>query len=251
MMLDGGIPIPELFEEEEFLSLSMPTKQLKASQSLSSIAIPSPCSSTDPFKTITSYQLETFLTDPSSHHFEQIIILDARFEYEFRGGRIQGAKNITSQAAMIGVYERYLNQNVCIVFHCEFSQNRGPTLMRMFREHDRTRNFKNYPHLDYPDIYLLQGGYRKFYNDFPELCVGGYVQMRDTKFIDNGQLKRCHSEYSKHMLGRKRFSQPIRRTMSGVINFGEHNSDSFLCQFEFPESASQPTSYTPPHLFNL
>lgn len=247
-MLDDGIPIPELFEEEDFLSQSLPTRTLKASQSLSTIDIPAPVSSTDPFKNITSYQLETFLTDPSSHPFDQIIILDARFEYEFRGGRIQGAKNITSKAAMIGVYQRYLHQNVGIVFHCEFSQNRGPTLMRMFREHDRNQNLKNYPNLDYPNIFLLQGGYRKFYNDFPDLCVGGYVQMRDSKFIR--QLQRCHSEYSEHMLGKKRFSHSIRRTRSGVINFGDQNSDSYLGQFEFPESASQPTSYSPLSLFD-
>ena len=249
MMLDDGIPIPELFDEDDFLSFSMPTKPLKASQSMPHIELQSPSSSTDPFKKITSYQLETFLTDPSSHPFDQIIILDARFDYEFRGGRIQGARNITSRAAMIGIYQRYLHQNVCIIFHCEFSQNRGPTLMRMFREHDRTQNFKNYPYLDYPNIFLLQGGYRKFYNDFPDLCVGGYVQMRDTKFIDNGQLKRCHSEYSKSMLGRKRFSQPIRRTRSGVINMPEQDSDSYLCQFEFPECSTQPTPFSPLNLF--
>ena len=241
MMLDDGIPTPELFEEEDFLCYSMPSNSINASQSLTHLSLQSPCSSTDPFKNISSYELATYLTDPSSHPFDQIIILDARFDYEFRGGRIKGAKNITSRSAMNSVYQRYLHQNVCIIFHCEFSQNRGPTLMRMFREHDRKQNYKNYPYLDYPNIFLLLGGYRQFYKDFPDLCVGGYVQMRDTKFIDNGQLKRCHSEYSKHMLDNKRFSKPIRRTKSGVIRFGEQNQASFVSDFGFSVSSSQPT----------
>ncbi|KAK8870461.1 m-phase inducer phosphatase [Tritrichomonas musculus] len=249
-MLDDGIPTPELLDEEDFLSFSMPTNSITASQSLTQIELQSPRSSSDPFKNISSYELATYLTDPSSHPFDQIIILDARFEYEFRGGRIKGAKNITSRAAMVGVYQRYLQQNVCIIFHCEFSQNRGPTLMRMFREHDRKQNYKNYPYLDYPNIFLLQGGYKQFYKDFPDLCVGGYVQMRDTKFIDNGQLKRCHSEYSKSMLENKRFAKPIRRTKSGVINFGEQSPGVFMGQFEFSLSSSQPASYIPLNLFD-
>ena len=46
-----------------------------------------------------------------------------------------------------------------LVFHCEFSSERGPRQLRYLRACDRTRN--PYPKLHYPEIYLLYGGYKE------------------------------------------------------------------------------------------
>jgi len=54
-----------------------------------------------------------------------------------------------------------------IIFHCEFSQLRGPRAYSAIRNQDRALNEKNYPYLDYPDIFVLDGGYRNFYKQFP------------------------------------------------------------------------------------
>ncbi|OHT17323.1 Rhodanese-like domain containing protein [Tritrichomonas foetus] len=198
----------------------------------------------DPFKTISSHELALLLKDPSSHQFDQIIILDARFEYEYRGGKIRGARNINSRAVMIGVFNHFINQNVLIVFHCEFSQNRGPTLMRMFRDYDRKQNYQNYPALYFPHICLLEGGYSKFFYDYPELCIGGYTPMRDAEFIDNGLLKKCHSDYSKNMLQDGKTTHLQRRkslTAPRVNFFGFQLSKSCESEFGITFSASQPT----------
>ena len=53
---------------------------------------------------------------------------------------------------------QFKGQDVCIVFHCEFSRNREPTVMRMFRDYDRRQNMRNYPELCFPIILLLEGG---------------------------------------------------------------------------------------------
>lgn len=38
----------------------------------------------------------------------------------------------------------------------------------------------DYPRLDYPEIYLLEGGYQKFYDHYKELCDPcDYVKMID------------------------------------------------------------------------
>lgn len=41
---------------------------------------------------------------------------------------------------------------------------------RFLRNLDRTRNNESYPALHYPEIYLLDGGYKLFYEQFTNLC---------------------------------------------------------------------------------
>jgi hypothetical protein len=65
------------------------------------------------------------------------------------------------------------------------------------RNHDRLVNAANYPLLQYPEIYILEGGYKDFYSQFKvssvyrhtrlislkEWCDPcGYVEMKDDKF---------------------------------------------------------------------
>ncbi|XP_072513430.1 cell division cycle 25 homolog d [Salminus brasiliensis] len=88
-----------------------------------------------------------------------------------------------------------------IVFHCEFSSERGPRLCQYLRELDRAVNAQAYPLLLYPELYLLQGGYKHFYKHSPELCEPcSYVPMRHRDFRE--QL---------HRFSRKRRSHHRRR----------------------------------------
>lgn len=41
---------------------------------------------------------------------------------------------------------------------------------RFLRSHDRLCNENAYPALHYPEIYLLDGGYKAFFESHPELC---------------------------------------------------------------------------------
>lgn len=48
------------------------------------------------------------------------------------------------------------------------------------RNADREKNSLEYPKLDYPEIYLLEGGYQKFFDHYQELCEPrDYVKMID------------------------------------------------------------------------
>ena len=53
-----------------------------------------------------------------------------------------------------------------VVFHCEFSQKRGPRAFRALRNTDRQKNLKTWPRLDFPEIYILEGGYSAFFSEF-------------------------------------------------------------------------------------
>jgi len=58
-----------------------------------------------------------------------------------------------------------------IIFHCEFSQKRGPRAFRTLRNKDREFNARNWPHLDFPEIYMLEEGYCAFYAKFPVIKI--------------------------------------------------------------------------------
>ncbi|XP_045565325.1 M-phase inducer phosphatase 1 isoform X1 [Salmo salar] len=79
-----------------------------------------------------------------------------------------------------------------IVFHCEFSSERGPRLCHYLRELDRVLHASLYPLLFYPELYLLEGGYRHFYSCYPELCEPrGYVPMLHGEYREQlGRFRR-------------------------------------------------------------
>ena len=52
--------------------------------------------------------------------------------------------------------------------------------MRFLRNKDRDCHRDCYPTLFYPECYLLEGGYRAFFKDYPDLCQPrGYRSMVD------------------------------------------------------------------------
>ena len=150
-----------------------------------------------PLNTISPYKFQKWPSYPTSHFFDCLLILDARFEYEFKGGRIIGAINITSYKSMISLYKRYIEdvrngKSIAIIIHCELSSQRGPKLYNRFREYDRDMN--QYPNLTYPNLFLLEGGYKKFYGLYPEFCIGGYVSMYDPKYVSSEIIKKCQKQ---------------------------------------------------------
>ena len=74
-------------------------------------------------------------------------IVDARYCYEFKGGHIRGAENFGSWDEE-AFFNEFLPKNLgpresipnkeekvrIIIFHCEFSSARGPTLMKLLRQ---------------------------------------------------------------------------------------------------------------------
>ena len=97
---------------------------------------------------------------------DRMTIIDCRYPYEFEGGHIEGAVNLYTKAQI----ETFINEtmtspsvNHVLVFHCEFSSERGPKLYRHLRAQDRDVNSDSYPRLNFPEVYLLEGGYKAFF----------------------------------------------------------------------------------------
>lgn len=149
---------------------------------------------------------------------EKFYIIDCRYPYEYLGGHIQGALNLYSQEELYSFFLKMpigpsdTQKRIIIVFHCEFSSERGPRMCRCLREQDRALN--QYPALYYPELYILKGGYQDFFPEYTELCEPqSYCPMhhRDHK----AELLRCRSQ-SKAVEGERQLQKQIALLVKDV-----------------------------------
>ncbi|AFN82832.1 M phase inducer phosphatase [Encephalitozoon romaleae SJ-2008] len=107
------------------------------------------------------------------------LVIDCRFPYEYQGGHIMNAVNISSTRELGLLFRK----PKALIFHCEFSSIRAPRLAQHLRNMDRMKN--PYPLLTIPEVYVMEGGYRKFYSKYPGLCdPKGYVAMDSLDYRD-------------------------------------------------------------------
>ncbi|CAF0842909.1 unnamed protein product [Rotaria sordida] len=153
-------------------------------------------------KRISSKTLASLLDKQTNN----ILIIDARYPFEYSGGHIISAINIYTENDLRLLFTKLISSSCypsIIIFHCEFSSERGPRLSRLFRSLDRQYNISNYPHLSFPSIYLLDGGYADFYKHSfckqycePKSYISMYEQQytqelkiyRHAKKIANGRI---------------------------------------------------------------
>ncbi|XP_014651114.1 PREDICTED: M-phase inducer phosphatase 3 [Ceratotherium simum simum] len=149
---------------------------------------------------------------------EKFYIIDCRYPYEYLGGHIQGALNLYSQEELYNFFLKKpivpldTQKRIIIVFHCEFSSERGPRMCRSLREEDRALN--QYPALYYPELYILKGGYRDFFPDYMELCEPqSYCPMHHQDH--KAELLRCRSQ-SKAWEGERQLQEQIALLVKDV-----------------------------------
>ncbi|OWK54526.1 M-phase inducer phosphatase 2 [Lonchura striata] len=132
-------------------------------------------------------QLEKVLTGRYSSFVERSVVVDCRYPYEYQGGHIKGAVNLPLQRDVEKslleqpIVAQDAGKRVIVIFHCEFSVERGPKMCKFLRERDRSCH--RYPQLHYPELYVLNGGYREFFFQFPDHCEPrDYRPMQDPAF---------------------------------------------------------------------
>lgn len=59
--------------------------------------------------------------------YEQSLIIDCRFEYEYSGGHIDGAVNFNDKDELASqLFHGPLHPKTMLIFHCEYSAHRAP-----------------------------------------------------------------------------------------------------------------------------
>uniref|UniRef100_A0A0N5AAS0 protein-tyrosine-phosphatase n=1 Tax=Syphacia muris TaxID=451379 RepID=A0A0N5AAS0_9BILA len=157
------------------------------------------------FKSVSGKVIAKLMNSMSEEEFSsKYVLVDCRYPYEYSGGHLRGAINIFDTAQVAEVFfppceELFREISLKIpIFYCEYSQKRGPTMANKLRQLDRQRNVENYPEVDYKEIYLLDRGYKKFFevDNLVHLCEPqSYISMSATPHKED--LKHYHFHKSR------------------------------------------------------
>lgn len=164
-------------------------------------------------KTVSPASVASLLQESVSFNFS---LIDCRYPYEYEGGHIKNAENIYMKediekrltVVTSATLERVHSKEI-LIFYCEFSSERGPSMLRYLRNLDRDMNRDFYPFLYYPELYVMEGGYKAFFSNFKELCYPQeYKRMLDKDCADQLAFykSKCKSTRSTKRLKRTRSS---------------------------------------------
>ena len=143
---------------------------------------------------ISDDQLAEYMLD-KNREFD-LTIFDCRYSYEYRAGHIKGAVHVDLPNIIKSMFtdiDQELNtsfENHLLIFHCEFSVNRGPEMASTFRKIDRLLNHNRYPFLYYPHVFVLSGGFKKFYQKHSDLCEGYHLTMWSVGYQTSYEMKK-------------------------------------------------------------
>ncbi|KAG0304073.1 cell division cycle- protein [Dissophora globulifera] len=163
------------------------------------------CKPEDSTKRVSPRTVTDVLDGRYKDHYDLLYIIDCRFPYEFEGGHIKSAVNVntTDKLEELLLQPAITGKRVLLIFHCEFSSERGPRMARHLRTQDRAANVSHYPALFYSEVYVMEGGYSGFFKENKSYCwPEAYVEMQDEKHSE---------EFEKHM---RTFGREFSRTAS-------------------------------------
>ncbi|KAI9171462.1 M-phase inducer phosphatase [Paramyrothecium foliicola] len=185
----------------------------------------------DPADTIPRISRETFLDVLDGRYgdkFDQKMVIDCRFEYEYDGGHIDGAVNYNDKELLASqLFKTPMSGRTLLIFHCEYSAHRAPLMARHVRSEDRTLNAEYYPKLTYPEVYILDGGYSGFFSEHRARCYPPeYVEMSDAN----------HQRTCEREMGRLKSRKGLSRAQT--FAFGQREP----CVDESPTGPSRPSS---------
>lgn len=183
---------------------------------------------TDTIPRITKETMLEVLDGKFADRFDQKMVIDCRFEYEYNGGHIDGAVNYNNKELLTSqLFNSPMSNRTLLIFHCEYSAHRAPLMARHIRAEDRTANAEFYPRLTYPEVYILDGGYSGFFAEFRSRCFPPeYVEMSDEK----------HQRTCEREMGRLKSRKGLNRAQT--FAFGQRES----CVDQSPTAPSRPAS---------
>lgn len=145
---------------------------------------------------ITPETVAKVLRGEFKHKLSGFELLDCRFPFEFEGGSLHGASSLCDPDSMEAQLLSSPLQNctsTALIFFCEFSANRAPKMLRHVRNVDRSLHANTYPELYYPELYLIDGGYKNCFETLQHICAPPvqYVRMDDERFAEA-----CRTEFA-------------------------------------------------------
>ncbi|KAJ0398811.1 hypothetical protein ATCC90586_004733 [Pythium insidiosum] len=165
-----------------------------AADKLHELVLPTIRSSKHPdLNVISPHTVAELLNGAYADRLDSFVLIDCRFGYEHEGGHLKGARSMNDPAQVEDAFLLRPLPNahrIALVFYCEFSANRAPKMLRHLRNLDRWIHAERYPELFYPELYLIDGGYKNCFETLKgEMCdPAEYLPMNHPSYAD--QCKR-------------------------------------------------------------
>lgn len=198
--VDDSPIVPPQFEYEQThtLKYEIQTRQLPHEIDDDGVVVISPNTAAD------------ILNNKFIDSYDKVLIIDTRYPYEYEAGHILDAINIYDPSELQSLLfseslDESLSTKTLVILYCEYSEKRSKEMIKYMHQIDRdVYNKCKYPHLSYPELYLLQGGYHKFIKSKLEYCCPQcYVPMNSEQH-KNEKDKYCQElRRSWKKLGRK------------------------------------------------
>ena len=153
------------------------------------------CITPETFHDLTMGKYNDLITD--------VKVIDCRSIEEYSAGHINNAYNVpvshskcdrsrcndSVEEALESIFFPVVPDalTTAIVFYCEYSSHRGPTGAAKLKklDSDKLKNQKsnfNSPMRHYPQVYVLEGGYKDYFQKFPDdCCPKGYLPESDAQ----------------------------------------------------------------------
>jgi M-phase inducer tyrosine phosphatase len=149
--------------------------------------------------------------------YERILVVDCRFEYEYNGGHIENAVNFNDKQHLANeLFTPNAPNSTLLILHCEYSVHRAPLTAKYIRNHDRNVNAAQYPRLTYPELYVLDGGYSKFFAQHRSKCYPqNYVEMNDQR----------HEQACERGMAKVKQRQKLFRHQTFAFGQGAHDDE--------------------------
>lgn len=81
----------------------------------------------DTIPRITKETMIDVLDGKFSPCYDNSMVVDCRFEYEYKGGHIDGAFNFNNKEELATrLFDEQVSQRTLLIFHCEYSAHRAP-----------------------------------------------------------------------------------------------------------------------------
>ncbi|EFP10307.1 CRE-CDC-25.1 protein [Caenorhabditis remanei] len=168
-------------------------------------AVENPQKASQAYRSISPITLLSEFQRLGNYEFDKkYVIVDCRFPFEYKGGHVRGAINVFRHDKIKSTFfPEDLAYNMAPkripIFYCEYSQKRGPAMAHAVRSIDRVRNELRYPHVEYPEMYLIDYGYKSLWNrlECRQICEPcSYIPMNHSLYsseFKSARLERHHS----------------------------------------------------------
>ena len=116
-------------EEKNSLNTTTPLDAIMDIDDVPQLQLPHFMSEEESLPRITKETMVDVLDGKFQECYNEAIVVDCRFEYEYNGGHIEGAVNVNSKEELAKkLFDAPFSEKTLLVFHCEYSAHRAPLM---------------------------------------------------------------------------------------------------------------------------